>query len=404
MALSATRTVPDAPDGWLAHGRVLSHSLLGGYVADVRRGCPPDGAVTAFRTAAALCAAGSAEAREAEAAAEEAALLLEAAEARTRRGTPGTCVPLADATGVARAPLTLFDEDAACSGSVTPAHAAGVALARWLALAPRSGAPCFGQIECNSMPCRVLSLGARSTAAGLAAGVRGCRHVTLAERASALPLLRCNVAANARVDHTGLRRPACVARWHWRDDAAAPIPRPPDDVHNECAAEVWEWVLAADCVLHESDVAPFVAAAARLTNGTGVFESANAPCRAFGFGLALKTAAAAKPWAMPGALLLAQSTPDALTDALVAALARDARLHVTEVPLERVPQAQSMAATGGGDGDDGAGGGAVGGAPPPPRVRIFIATVGPRPRAVRLGAQRPGGQRRQRLLGHRRRG
>jgi RNA 3'-terminal phosphate cyclase (ATP) len=276
-AITAARAAADAAPGWAEAALTLGRALRnGGAFAD---------AADALRRAAAMVPATDAPAVEAEAA--EAAELAELAVARVLPLPGGAELRLLETAHQACA--CAGDATSAASGPARRVWEAGIVLSRWLALGEAAGAPTLrGR--------RVLDLGAGTGIAGLAAAALGA-DVTLSDTEEALPLLRRNVAANARTvaDAGGAARVACL-------DWAAP----PAELADEAP---WDVVLAADVVYSPTQLAPFTALLGRL-------------------------AARNRPGGPFATLLLAHKERDeALTAALLAAMSASG-VAAVEVPLD----------------------------------------------------------------------
>ena len=283
-AVTAARAAADAAPDWAEAALTLGRALRnGGAFAD---------AADALRRAAAMVSANDAAAVEAEAA--EAAELAELAAARVLALPGGAELRL----------LETAHQACACAGDAASGPArrvweAGIVLSRWLALGVTAGAP---QLRGR----RVLDLGAGTGIAGLAAAALGA-DVTLSDTEEALPLLRRNVAANARAvaDAGGAARVACL-------DWAAP----PAELADEAP---WDVVLAADVIYSptQTQLGPFTALLARL-------------------------AARNRPGGPVATMLLAHKERDeALTAALLAAMS-GAGVAAAEVPLDaHDPEARS---------------------------------------------------------------
>jgi predicted nicotinamide N-methyase len=284
-ARAALAAAPDWPEAALTLGRALRN---GGAFVD---------AAAALRRAAAMLPAAEAAAAEAEAA--EASELSELASARALPLPGGEELRLLE-TAHHGCACAGGDATSAASGPARRVWEAGIVLARWLALGEAGGAP---PLRAR----RVLDLGAGTGIVGLAAAALGA-DVTLSDAEDALPLLRRNAHANARVIEAagGTARVACL-------DWAAP----PAQLADEAP---WDVVVAADSVYSEAQLAPFIATLARL-------------------------AARGRPGGPPAALLVAHKVRDeALTAAMLAALATTARLAAAEVPFEaQEPEARSRA-------------------------------------------------------------
>ncbi len=195
------------------------------------------------------------------------------------------------------AELRLLEEAACCCthdgahGPGTRVWECGVVLARYLAAAVPSPLcpPLFGR--------HILELGAGTGIAGIAAAALGA-SVTLTDIAGALPLLRRNADANARViaQAGGAARVACL---DWREPQAALA-------DNAC----FDVVIAADCVYNAAQLPPFLSLLARLA----------APHRTGG---------------QPVTMLIAHKARDEeVLAALLDGLRGETRLHVHEVPFE----------------------------------------------------------------------